>query len=58
MRGKGDRIIGKCWACSGAVRAAEVVRLTDPATGIKRKLHRGDCAARAEVMFGQRKGNG
>jgi hypothetical protein len=55
---KGDRVVGSCWACGGGVRASEVVRLVDPAVGIKRKLHRGDCAARAEVMFGRRKGNG
>lgn len=44
-----DRVIGSCYACGGALRVSQVVKLLDKQQ-ITRKLHRGICADRFAVQ--------
>jgi len=55
------RAVGKCWACSGPVYAYQATRLYEPSANglvesnaqglpIRRLLHRGLCAERAEGL--------
>ena len=48
----GDPVIGKCYACGGPLRRTNAISIADPAVGVRRKLHRGDCEDRFLVQRG------
>lgn len=45
-------VIGQCWVCHEPVRAKEASQVYDPTVGWARRVHRGACAERAEIMIG------
>lgn len=44
-------VVGKCYVCQQPVRAKVASQVFDPTVGWDRRVHRGACKERAEVMF-------
>lgn len=51
-RGRVRRVVGKCYFCTGPVRAGDNAYVKDATTGIDRLVHRGACESSLRDRLG------